>query len=284
MEISKFLKKEDSPLAFELMEEKQIEGIPLVNDEHEVTDIIFWNERKDHEAYDCKGFQTPVVIMAGGKGTRLYPYTKIIPKPLIPIGDIPIVERIMNKFMEYGFAEFYFTIHYKKEMIKAYFNGEIPYQLHFIEEDKPLGTAGALKLVKDEMNGSFFVSNCDILLDINYAKLLLHHKAQHNKITIVTALKSYEIPYGVVTLNEIGLVNSLSEKPNYELLVNTGFYVLEKEILNYIPKNQYFDMPELIHSCMKHGDRVGAYPVMDSTWLDMGEFSEMKKMMERLKL
>ena len=121
-------------------------------------------------------------------------------------------------------------------------------------------------------------------MDINYSKLLLHHKAQQNKITIVTALKSYEIPYGVVTLDESGLVNTLNEKPNYEFLVNTGFYVLEEEILNYIPKNQYFDMPELIRSCMEHGERVGAYPVMDSTWLDMGEFSEMKKMMERLKI
>jgi dTDP-glucose pyrophosphorylase len=279
-----FLKQEDKHLAFAMIQEKQIEGIPIINENHEVIDIIFWNEVNEQVCCYKKTSQTPVVIMAGGKGSRLYPYTKIIPKPLIPIGDIPIVERIMNKFMEFGFHEFYFTINYKKEMIKAYFNEETPYHLHFIEEDKPLGTAGSLKLVRNVIKGSFFVSNCDILVDINYSKLLEHHKTHQNKITLVTVFKSYEIPYGVVSLNENGLIDSLNEKPKMELLVNSGFYVLEEEILQYIPENQYYDMTELIAECMKNGEQVGAYPVMDSTWLDMGEFSEMKKMMERLKI
>ena len=278
------LKKEESHMAFEIMQEKQIEGLPLINEDTEVIDILFWNEINHNETNCGKKNQTPVVIMAGGKGTRLYPYTKIIPKPLIPIGDIPIVERIMNKIMEYGFHEFYITINYKKEMIKAYFNEGSPYHLHFIEEDVPLGTAGSLNLVKSYVKGSFFVSNCDILVDINYAKLLIYHKTHQNKITIVTAIKSYEIPYGVITLDKNGLIDTLSEKPKYELLVNTGFYVLEEEILKYIPQDQYFDMTDLIRNCLKSGEQIGVYPVMDSTWLDMGEFSEMKKMAERLKI
>ncbi|WP_077611679.1 nucleotidyltransferase family protein [Clostridium sp. Marseille-P2415] len=278
------IKKEEQHLALEIMKEKQIEGLPLINDDNEVVDILFWNEISDHEYNYGKQNPTPVVIMAGGKGSRLYPYTKIIPKPLIPVGDIPIVERIMNQIMEYGFHEFYITINYKKELIKAYFNGDFPYHLHFIEEDKPLGTAGSLNLAKKYINGSFFVSNCDILVDINYTKLLVYHKTHQNKITIVTAIKSYEIPYGVVTLDKNGNIDALSEKPRYELLVNTGLYVLEEEILKYIPQNQYFDMTDLIRTCIKNGEQIGAYPVMDSTWLDMGEFSEMKKMAERMKL
>ncbi|MEY8355927.1 nucleotidyltransferase family protein [Lachnospiraceae bacterium 54-53] len=279
-----FIKKEERHLALEIMKEKQIEGLPLVNEEHEVTEILFRNEISSREPGPGEQNQTPVIIMAGGKGSRLYPYTKIIPKPLIPIGDTSIVERIMNKIMEYGFYEFYITVNYKKELIKAYFNGDLPYHLHFIEEDEPLGTAGSLNLAKDYIRGSFFVSNCDILVDINYAKLLIYHKTSNNKITVVTALKTYEIPYGVLTLDKNGSINALSEKPRYELLVNTGLYVLEKEILGYIPENQYFDMTDLIRKCLNSGEKVGAYPVMDSTWLDMGEFSEMKKMAERLKL
>lgn len=278
------IKKEEQHLALEIMKEKQIEGLPLINDDNEVVDILFWNEISDHEFHYGKQNPTPVVIMAGGKGSRLYPYTKIIPKPLIPVGDIPIVERIMNQIMEYGFHEFYITVNYKKELIKAYFNGESPYHLHFIEEDEPLGTAGSLNLAKKFIKGSFFVSNCDILVDINYTKLLVYHKTHQNKITIVTAIKSYEIPYGVITLDKNGNIDALSEKPRYELLVNTGLYVLEEEILKYIPRNQYFDMTDLIRKCLESGEQIGAYPVMDSTWLDMGEFSEMKKMAERMKL
>lgn len=278
-----FVKKEDSHLAGEIMNKYQVEGLPVVNDNYEVIDILFLTQLGNPLKPIQKKNQVPVIIMAGGKGSRLYPYTKIIPKPLIPVGDVPIVERIMDKFIAHGFLDFYLTINYKKELIKAYFNGESPYHLHFIEEDKPLGTAGSLHLAKKYVKGSFFVTNCDILVDMNYDKLLIYHKTHQNKLTMVTAMKNYEIPYGVVTLDKNGLIHALSEKPNYEVFVNTGFYVFEDELLDYIPENQYFDMTDLIRTCLKNGEQIGAYPVMDSTWLDMGQFSEMKKMSERLK-
>ena len=279
-----FLKNEDRDKGIDLMRTNSIEGLPLINDSNEVIDVLFWNEINGHQTQTDRTAQIPVVIMAGGKGTRLYPYTKIIPKPLIPVGDIPIVERIINKFIEYGFKEFYLTMNYKKEMIKAYFNGELPYKLHFLEEDKPMGTAGSLALVEGNIKGSFFVSNCDILVDINYSNLLLHHKKHQHKMTIVTALKSYEIPYGVITLDKKGNIEKISEKPEYELLVNTGLYVMETELLKYIPPNKYFDMTDLIKECLDNGEKVGAYPVMDSTWLDMGEFKTMKNMEGKLKI
>jgi dTDP-glucose pyrophosphorylase/predicted transcriptional regulator len=270
--------------ALTIMREKQIEGLPIVNDDGQVLDIVFWNELQPDKKRALRKKKTPVVIMAGGKGSRLYPYTKIIPKPLIPIGDTPIVERIMNQMISYGFTEFYLTVNYRKELIKAYFNGDLRYHLHFVDEKEPLGTAGSLTLVQNQITGSFFVSNCDILVDVNYAKLLLYHKKSRNQITVVTAMKNYEIPYGVISLDENGCIHSMSEKPKYEFLVNTGLYVLEKDILKYIPQDSPFDMPDLIRLCMKNDEKVGAYPVMDSTWLDMGEFSEMKKMAERMKL
>lgn len=276
--------KSETNQAFSIMKEKGIEGLPLVDENMQVLDILFWNELSVVERKRPARKMVPVVIMAGGKGSRLYPYTKIIPKPLIPIGDTPIVERIMNQMMSYGFTEFYLTVNYRKELIKAYFNDDNRYHLNFVEEKEPLGTAGALTLLKDRITGSFFVSNCDILVDVNYEKLLEHHKKNQNQITVITAMKNYEIPYGVVSLDDGGRIQALNEKPNYEFLVSTGLYVLEKNILSHIPDDIPFDMPDLIRLCLKNGDKVGAYPVMDSTWLDMGEFSEMKKMAERMKV
>lgn len=278
------IKEEELSEALNIMKEKRIEGLPVVNDNGQVLDLVFWNELQQEKKQPVRKRKTPVVIMAGGKGSRLYPYTKIIPKPLIPIGDTPIVERIMNQMISYGFTEFYLTVNYRKELIKAYFNGDRRYHLHFVEEKEALGTAGSLTLVKDQIPGSFFVSNCDILVDIDYAKLLLYHQKNKNQITVVTAMKNYEIPYGVISLDQNGCIQSMSEKPKYEFLVSTGLYVLEKDILKYIPGDTPFDMPDLIRLCMKNDEKVGAYPVMDSTWLDMGEFSEMKKMAERMKL
>jgi NDP-sugar pyrophosphorylase family protein len=266
------------------MREKKIEGLPLVNEHMEVVDILFWNELNSSKERITEGKKVPVVIMAGGKGSRLYPYTKIIPKPLIPIGDTPIVERIMNQMMSYGFTEFYLTVNYRKELIKAYFNDDDRYHLNFIEEKEPLGTAGSLSLLKDKITDSFFVSNCDILVDVNYEKLLDHHIKNENQITVVTAMKNYEVPYGVVSLDEEGRIQALNEKPSYEFLVSTGLYVLEKGVLNTLPEGAPFDMPDLIRLCLQNGKKAGAYPVMDSTWLDMGEFSEMRKMAERMKL
>jgi dTDP-glucose pyrophosphorylase len=279
-----FLKEEECYKAFEVMKTNNIEGIPIINEKHEVVDVLFWNEVDGHQENCNDTDQIPVVIMAGGKGSRLYPYTKIIPKPLIPIEDVPIVERIMNQFMNYGFHEFYLTISYKKEMIKAYFSEESLYNLWFLEEEEPMGTAGSLALAANSVKERFFVSNCDILVDINYTKLLEYHRRNKNKITIVTTVKSFEIPYGVVTLGDNGCITSLSEKPKYERLVSTGMYVLETEVLKYIPKNRFYDMTELINDCLENQEQVGAYPIMDSAWLDMGGFSEMKKMAERLKL
>lgn len=270
--------------AFTIMKEKGIEGLPLVDENKQVLDILFWNELGSDEGEKSVKKEVPVVIMAGGKGSRLYPYTKIIPKPLIPIGDTPIVERIMNQMISYGFTDFYLTVNYRKELIKAYFNDDNRYHLNFVEEKEPLGTAGALTLLKDMITGSFFVSNCDILVDVNYEKLLYHHTKNQNQITVITAMKNYEIPYGVVSLDDGGRIQALNEKPNYEFLVSTGLYVLERDVLDLIPEDIPFDMPDLIRLCLKNGKQVGAYPVMDSTWLDMGEFSEMKKMAERMKV
>ncbi|MGH4052863.1 MAG: nucleotidyltransferase family protein [Clostridium sp.] len=270
--------------ANEIMMSKHIEAIPIVNENKEVVDIVFWNDLY-HKKFNYTNINNiAVVIMAGGKGTRLKPYSTIIPKGLLPIGDIPIIERIINKFLEYDFNDYYLTINYKKEIVKAYFNEAGPYNISFIEESKPLGTAGSLTLLKNTLKNSFFVTNCDILVNTNYSKVVEYHKEHNYKITVVVALKDYIIPYGVFKLNENGKIDSLMEKPKYEFLVNIGMYLLEPEVLKYIPEDTCFDMTELITRSIEKGESVGVYPISDNDWLDMGEFKSMENMVEKLNI
>lgn len=278
----KYLSIDEKNNVKSLMKRYKIEAVPIVNHKNEVVDIVFWNDVYENQFSYFETNNIPIVIMAGGKGTRLYPYTKIIPKMLVPIGDIPIVERIIDKFLEFDFNNFYITINYKKEIIKAYFDKKLPYNLSFVEEDKPLGTAGSLFLLKDTIKTTFFVSNCDILVDANYSDILKFHNNSKNKITVVTALKNYVIPYGVFNLNDHGEIKSLNEKPNYEFLVNTGMYVLEPEVFEYIAENNYCDMTDIIYKFLCNDIKVGIYPVTDGAWLDMGEFESMKNMINKL--
>lgn len=274
-----YMTEYNKKLCMEIMKEKSITAIPIVDNNMKIKDIVFFED----VFYKVKDSNVVAVIMAGGKGTRLYPYTKIIPKPLIPIGDVTIIERIMNKFLDFNINNFYLTINYKKDMIKAYFNDNKKYNIDFAEENNPLGTAGSLSLLKGKVRDSFFVSNCDILVDADYLDILKEHKKNQNKITIVAVLKYYKIPYGVINLNKDGFVHFIDEKPEYNFLVNTGMYILEPDVLDNIPDDTYFDMPDLINYYLQTNQKVGVYPISNNSWLDMGEFKEMENMIERLK-
>jgi dTDP-glucose pyrophosphorylase len=278
----KFVYEKDVIHAKEILKDKMIEAMPVLSDKEEVIDIIFWNERFSTK-FNQHTLENPVVIMAGGKGTRLEPYTKIIPKPLIPIGDTPIVERIINRFNEYGCNEYYMTVNYKKNMIRAYFDDlEKNYSVDYVEEEKPLGTAGSLYLLKDQLKETFFVSNCDILIEGNYSDMMKYHKENKNKITLISSLVHYTVPYGVIVIDEDGSVKEMKEKPEYDYLVNTGMYILEPECLKDVPEETFFHITDLINKYIDEGEKIGVYPVSESAWLDMGQFKEMENMMEKL--
>jgi len=281
----KYIYERDINNAKQILMEKRVEAMPVLNSNKEVTDIVFWNDNFEGKFNYYNKLKTPVVIMAGGRGTRLEPYTKILPKPLIPIGDTPIVERIINRFAEYGCDKFYMTVNYKKNMIKAYFSeSNRAYEIDYIEEGRPLGTAGSLSLLKGELKETFFVSNCDILIDANYSDIFKHHKENKNKITLVTSLKHYVIPYGVIEIAATSEVQNMIEKPEYDYLVNTGMYVLEPDVLKHVPENTFFHITDLINYYIQNGKKIGVYPVSDKEWLDMGEFKEMENMIGRLGL
>lgn len=280
----KFLYRKDSKMAKEEMEKYQITALAIVDTKNKLLDVIFRSqdseENKENEQLLEK---VPVIIMAGGKGTRLYPYTKILPKPLVPIGDIPIMERIINRFREFGAKDFYATLNYRKNMIKSYFSEiEADYHITYVEEDVPLGTAGSLCLIDKEFDGPVVVTNCDILIHDDYNEIYKYHVESGNVMTIVSAVKNIVVPYGVINSTENGSISSMEEKPKLSYFVNTGMYLLNPEILKEIPQNQFFHMTHLADKLLKEGRKVGMYPVGEDAFLDMGEFEEMHRMEQAL--
>lgn len=268
----------------DLMREKKIEFMPIVDDSGNINDVIFWEQLfNDNLEADREKLDLPVVIMAGGKGTRLKPITNVIPKPLVPVGDKTILEVIMDQFEGIGCKKFYMSVNYKVDMMKFYLSQlEHHYDIEFFQEDKPLGTIGSVSLLKGKINTPFFVSNCDSINDQDYRDVYEYHKNNNNDMTIVTMVKSFKIPYGVIETGEDGLMASLQEKPELNYQVNTGVYILNPECIDEIPEGEFFHITHLMEKIKAKGGRVGCFPVSDSSWHDMGEWPEYLKMIKVL--
>jgi len=225
----------------------------------------------------------PVVIMAGGKGTRLKPITNVIPKPLVPVGDKTILEVILDQFEAIGCHKFYMSVNYKADMMKYYLS-QLPHQydIEFFMEDKPLGTIGSVSLLKGKIDTPFFVSNCDSINEQDYRDVWDYHVNNHNDMTIVTMVKSFKIPYGVIETGEDGLMTALSEKPELTYQVNTGVYILNPSCIEEIPEGEFFHITHLMEKIKARGGRVGCFPVSEHAWKDMGEWPEYLKMIKVL--
>lgn len=281
----KFLYEEDKSYMYEKMEAEQIYSLAILNNEKVIMDIVFHDAVLQFKAIGDRNslFGIPVVIMAGGRGTRLYPYTKILPKPLIPIGDIPILERIFERFKKFGVKEFYLTVNYRKEMIKSYLaETNLPFKIHFVEEKEPLGTAGSIRLIEEVFSKPVIITNCDILIDADYGDILEHHINSGNDMTIISAMKNISIPYGVLKSGEHGSIISMEEKPQISCFINTGMYVIKPEYISWIPEGRVFHMTDLAQMLIQREKKVGMYPISENSFLDMGQFEEMKKMEERI--
>jgi len=264
-----------------IMDEKTLSAIPLLNESGQIVKIYIKGivEEETQETIDL-----PVVIMAGGQGKRLYPYTKILPKPLIPIEDTPICERIIQSFISMGCRAFHMVVNYKKNMIKSYFaDAELDCNLGFVDEDVPLGTGGGLKLLEGQIDQTFILTNCDILILEDLRKIVRHHLEEKNDVTMVCSLKNFEIPYGIVNFSEGGEISSFAEKPKMSFFTNTGYYLLEPSVMNYIGDNENIGMPDIIQRMRQDGKKVGIYPIGEDAWLDMGQFDSMEGMERRLR-
>jgi len=262
-----------------LFTESKIDLIPILDRNHKAVDYITWTKvfGNDRSSEDQK-LDVPVVIMAGGSGTRLEPFTRILPKPLIPVGDKPVIDHIIDRFRAFGVCEFYLTIHHMSKIIRAYFEEKAPdYSIGFAEEDEPRGTAGSLKLLTDKLDRPFFVSNCDIIIETDYADLYHFHAKNSYDITLVASAKQFNIPYGICELNSGGTLKRIEEKPEYNFLVNAGMYVLNPAVLELIPDNQLFHFTHLIDKIKENGGQIGVYPVSEKAWIDVGQWAEYRK-------
>ena len=266
----KKLSSNDIDKLFKKFKNSKIDLIPVINEKKRVIHLI------DSEAKKTQLNKIPLVLMAGGKGVRLKPFTDIFPKPLIPVNNIPAAEQIVNSFRENGVNKIFFSVNFKKDLIKSYFKDK-PYKINYIEEKKSLGTVGSLSNLK-QVNSDFFVSNCDTILNINHKDFFDYHKRNNFFISIVVATKNFKLPYGSCELDKRGLLKKITEKPNTNYLVNTGLYLMNSNVIKFIKKNSFMNMDQLIKILKNKKKRIGVYPISENNWYDVGEWSEYNKL------
>lgn len=247
--------------------------------------LVFWEDLFgdfEHKRGIVAPYNLPVVVMAGGEGSRLRPLTNILPKPLLPIGEKTIVETIMDRFSDIGCKRFFMSLNYKADMIEQYMTAinKGQYEITFFRETKPLGTGGSLSLLKGQIKGPFFVTNCDNVLNQDLAEVVEYHRSNHNEMTVVAAVKDLQIPYGnlvVEKANGVESVTRIEEKPEFVFRVNTGVYILEPQLLAEIPNDTFYQITDLVETVVKRGGRVGCFPITDGSWCDIGNWEDYRK-------
>ena len=246
--------------------------MPIVDDNGKLVNVISLNE------FDFISKPNKVVIMAGGIGSRLGDLTKFVPKPMLRLGGKPILEGIIENFKSQGFTQFVLCVNYRSEVIEEYFgNGKkLNVEISYTKENQRLGTAGALTLISEKLTDPFIVVNGDVLTDINFEPFLNGHIKSRSKATMCIKKYSNKVPYACVEYNDSDDLIGLKEKPSYDFYINTGMYILEPDVINYIPKDSFFDMPELFDLLMKDNLKIKVYKT-NGYWLDIGRPSDFEQ-------
>lgn len=254
------------------MKNRKLKQLPIVSTKNKLHRIIFSDELEIVNKKENK-----VILMAGGLGTRLRPLTETIPKSMLNVGNKPILETIIESFKSYGFGNFVLSVNYKKEMIMDYFQdgAHLGVNIVYIEESKRLGTAGALSLLDNKPEEPFFVMNGDLLTKINLEQLLNFHLEMDSFATMCVREYEYQVPYGVIETDDHKLL-SIVEKPVEKSFVNAGIYVLNPDVLEYIPVDEFYDMPELYKKLIDDNEKVSAFPLREY-WLDIGQVADYEK-------
>lgn len=268
--------------ALSYMTNNNISFAPILNSKKEPVDILTINSGIIKKNIITKKISSdtnvPVVIMAGGQGKRMQPFTSILPKPLIPIGNKTVIENILENFNDYNFKKFYITLNYKSRIIKSFLSDfRLKKYINYFIEKKPLGTIGSLKNLQTKLKKNFILTNADSIIDIDFHDFLEFHIKNNNDITIATAIKKFQIQYGSCQINNKGILKSINEKPKYNLMVNTGLYVIKSNVLNFITKNNKMDMDELLNKLLKKRKRVKIFPISEDSWKDVGQWDEYNK-------
>ena len=250
---------------------KKLYCIPIIDD----SGVLVGIEEFDDILKPTK-FSNKIVLMAGGLGTRLRPLTDKIPKPLLEVGGKPILETIITSFAKYGFIDFILSVSYKAEMIEEYFGdgSRFGVSIEYIHENKRMGTAGALNLMREKLNEPFFVMNGDLLTNINFQHMLEYHLFNQSVATMGVREYDFQVPYGVVNIEDHNIL-SIDEKPIQSFFVSGGVYVFSPEVLDLIP-NAYYDMPTLFEKLIENEKKSISFPIKDY-WLDIGQISDYHK-------
>lgn len=256
----------------ELMKRKDLRQIPVVDERGCVVDLKLMTEM-----IQSPERQNWVVLMAGGMGTRLQPLTDDCPKPLLKIGDKPLLATIVEKFMEFGFRRFFVSVNYKAEMIEAFLGDGSRWgvQIDYLREGRYMGTAGALSLLPARPSHALIVMNGDVLTSVNIQHLLDFHLANKAKATMCVRNYHFKFPFGVIKADQHRLTN-IEEKPLQRFLVNAGIYVLEPETLDFVPKDSFFDMPSLFEKLIAQGYETAAFPIREY-WMDIGRIDDFER-------
>ncbi|MFC4601580.1 nucleotidyltransferase family protein [Cohnella hongkongensis] len=256
-----------------LMIAQQIRQMPVLNAQGEVVDLIFIKQAFQ----PVQPISTPVVIMAGGFGTRLRPLTETTPKPMMKVGNKPLLQILIERLRQEGFQNLLLSVYYRKEDIIRYFgNGEaFGVRIRYIEENEKLGTAGAIRLARAHLTEPFLVINGDILTKVHFHRLLRFHMKRQAQLTIVAAPYEVQIPYGVVE-GEHYSVSKLTEKPHIQLLVNAGMYCMNPSLIELVPDRQYHDMTQLVDTLLERKLPISSFPIHEY-WLDIGKIPDYEK-------
>jgi dTDP-glucose pyrophosphorylase len=258
---------------------ENLHQIPIVDDKGCIVDLFI---SSDFNA--CNKKSNKVILMVGGLGTRLRPLTEKTPKSLLKVGDKPILQTIVERFVEYGFTDIIMCVNYKAEIIKSYFKdgSDFGASIEYILETKRMGTAGALSLLTENPDKPFFVMNGDVLTNVNFESILRYHLEKKADLTMCVREYDFEVPYGVVSVKN-SCIESIIEKPIHSFFVNAGIYILNPNALDFIPKNDYYDMPTLFQKMIDKNNNVVSFPIHEY-WLDIGNYTDFSKAQEYTKL
>ena len=258
--------------ALKVLIKRQISIIPLINKKNEI--INFYSQKS---ILKSNTYSNSVIIMAGGKGLRMKPFTNLFPKAMLPYNESTIIEEIIKKFKEENFNNFFITTGFKSNVLKKHIISQKYKNINFSKEMKPLGTIGGIKMIEKKISDIFLLTNCDTLIDLDYKNLIDFHNQNNNLITVVSAISQTKINYGVCKVNKNNDLKNIQEKPNFNFLLNTGFYVMNKKVLKNIPSNKYFNSTDLINTCVTKKLKIGIYPIASSKWKDVGNWDDYNK-------
>ena len=278
LEITKFLNK-NYKYVYENTNDREIKKV--FNNHKDLIDLVVVDKfkkylkilkRKDYVGYNSYFKNINFVVMAGGKGERLLPFTKYLPKALYYKNNKILISSILDSFKNFGFKKGYICLNYKSNLIKSYLRDtEKKISLKFFTEEKFLGTVGGLSFLKKKLSENFFLSNCDVIIDFDYKALMDFHTNNNNDLTIISAYKNIKIPYGCCEISKGGALKSIKEKPNFQFLLNTGFYIMKKNLIDHIKKNQPTDMDKFINILLKKKKKIKVFPIPEKHWIDFVE-------------